>query len=79
MALVPAARGVHAAAAITGVTILAFPASFVYFGILRAIAAATLIGTPFLRAPGLICLAVGSAFFVKPNGGHRDDGLTSLP
>jgi uncharacterized membrane protein len=55
-----------AAAAITVVTRLAFPANFVYFGILHAIAVATLIGALFLGASALICLAVGTLVLILP-------------
>ena len=55
-----------AAAAVTIMTYLVFPASFVYFGILHAIAAATLIGALFIRAPASLCLAAGTAIFALP-------------
>lgn len=55
-----------AATAVTVVTYTVFPASFVYFGILHAIAAATLIGGLFIRAPASLCLAVGTAIFALP-------------
>lgn len=55
-----------AAAAITVVTRLAFPTSFVYFGILHAIAVATLVGALFLRATALVCLALGSLVLALP-------------
>ncbi len=55
-----------AAAAITGVTRLAFPTSFVYFGILHAIAVATLVGALFLGATSSVCLAIGSLVLALP-------------
>lgn len=57
---------VLAAAAITVVTRLAFPTSFVYFGILHAIAVATLVGALFLRTTASVCLAAGSLVLALP-------------
>lgn len=56
-----------AAAAITLVTSYAFPATFIYFGILHAIAVATLVGTLFLRTPWWVSLAAGVAVVVVPS------------
>jgi uncharacterized membrane protein len=55
-----------AAAAITAVTRLTFPDAFVYFGILHAIAAATLIGVLFLQARALVAFGAGVAIFALP-------------
>lgn len=55
-----------AAAAITVVTWFVFPETFIYFGILHAITAATLIGTLFLRAPAWLCVLVAVLFLVAP-------------
>ena len=55
-----------AAAAITAVTSFTFPADFVYFGILHAIAVATVVGALFLGTNALVCLAVGSLVAVLP-------------
>jgi len=57
---------VAAAAAITVVTFYIMPDRFIYFGILHAIVAATLVGTLFLRAPAWVCLLVGLAVFLAP-------------
>lgn len=54
------------AAAITVVTWYVLPGTFIYFGILHAIAAATLIGTLFLRARAWTCLLGGIAVFSMP-------------
>ena len=42
---------VAGAAIITVATVIAFPGSFVYFGVLHAIALFSLLALPFLRAP----------------------------
>lgn len=55
-----------AAAAITVVTRLAFPTSFVYFGILHAIAVATLVGALFLGATASACLTFGMLVVALP-------------
>ena len=57
---------VVSAMAITVATLLAFPDAFIYFGILHAIAAATLIGVAFLRLPATASLAVGVAIVALP-------------
>ncbi|OYR30345.1 MULTISPECIES: heparan-alpha-glucosaminide N-acetyltransferase [Hyphomicrobiales] len=56
-----------AAAAITLVTWYVFPATFIYFGILHAIAVATLVGTLFQRTPWWLSLASGVGMLVVPS------------
>tara|TARA_R110002050_G_scaffold263291_1_gene403785 strand:- start:26903 stop:27889 length:987 start_codon:yes stop_codon:yes gene_type:complete len=55
-----------AAALITLVTVFATPDSFIFFGILHAIAAASLIGLAFLRLPGVITILAGVACLALP-------------
>jgi len=50
-----------AASAISVVTYLTFPQGFIFFGILHAIVAASLLGAMVLRAPAPIILLIGSA------------------
>lgn len=55
-----------AASIITIATWYAFPETFIYFGILHAIAAASVIGVIFLKAPYPITFAVGILVFTLP-------------
>ena len=54
------------ALAISLVTWFAFPESFIYFGILHAIAVATLLGVPFLRASASVCLSAAAFVLILP-------------
>lgn len=54
------------AAIISIVTWFAFPKSFIYFGILHAIAAATLLGALFLRSSVMVCLVSAVVMIVLP-------------
>ena len=57
---------VVSAALISALTYAFFPGNFVYFGILHAIAAATLIGVLFLRSHPIIPTAVGLVVILLP-------------
>jgi uncharacterized membrane protein len=54
------------AGVISVVTWFIFPDSFIYFGILHAIAAATLCGAVFLRTSATVCLGLAVAVVVLP-------------
>lgn len=61
---------VVAALAVTIATYLAVPGAFVRFGILHAIAAASILSLPFLRLPGLVAVAVGLVVLALPLTGR---------
>jgi uncharacterized membrane protein len=60
------ARVVAAAALVTLGTWLVFPGAYVYFGILHCIAAASVAGLMFLRAPWPLTLAAAAFCFAAP-------------
>lgn len=55
-----------AALLVTVATFLAFPQSFIFFGILHCIAAASLVALPFLRAPAIVTVLAAVLCFVLP-------------
>lgn len=57
---------IGAAALVTVATYFAIPRGFVFFGILHAIAAASLIGLVFLRVPWPLTFLVAAATFIAP-------------
>ena len=57
---------VGAALLVSGATYVAFPSSFVFFGILHCIAAASVIALPFLLAPWPVALGAAALFLAGP-------------
>lgn len=71
------AKIVAAALLVTAATFFAMRDEFIYFGILHNIAAASLIGLLFLRAPPLVTLVVAAAAIAAPIWLH--DGFFNTP
>ncbi len=66
-----------AAGLITLVTFFATPESFIFFGILHAIALSSVIGLAFLPLPGVIAIAAGALCLALPQF-YRDDMFNTL-
>lgn len=68
-----------AAALVTAGTFFAIPQGFIFFGILHAIAVASLIGLLFLRAPPLLTILIAVAFVAVPNFGELRSDTFNAP